>query len=615
MSLKDDLQKKLELSDSEMEHFLQSAGRYAGRNSDLGMQLFARGYMGNSDGSLSSFLNYKSYKHVSPIDQGIKLHVSTGDKVDDFNRCLSILLPELRRLGIEHKVIRPHIFTQAKDNNHPQAGKMVTIYCHDISFLKDLSPDAIDYLKEPTNVPVKTDAPMAGRLFGRYTMYADDYAIHPKTLEKEEVKRELNNWAPEWVKEIIGTMPSLEDVLSNCLPNQKGDFDPLKENPWFYAARVGDLKLMEHLLTNCKADIGEINYQGNTALHVAIQHQRFDICHYLIENAIDVRVRNKEEKTAMEYAEQSFKELLEPILQKAQTQTNELKRTNERVGDDVVSSIKNGALDIHKKASPEKRGIGYLHKAVNNGLEPVAIALIESGISLNEYDDLGRTPLHYAISNQNKSMTQLLLKAGADPDKRMWFEGETPAHLALKFNNQEMVHLLTRFGADLNKPNVSGVTVNDLLSGKQTLAKQEQKEVTAESIPFRFLVDSANKNIHFTDKGVHLPEAFLLKHKNNPVHIVTTVAREIGQQVGYDTKKPIPEYFQLDEFAMKLVGRKNINAYLQQLKGDGAKDIQNRIDRIALLPDPDEKKVNDYIHAAKEQIPALIQKMDHDLSF
>ena len=89
---------------------------------------------------------------------------------------------------------------------------------------------------------------------------------------------------------------------------------------------------------------------------------------------------------------------------------------------------------------------------------PEVMMLLNIGADLTETDAQGRTALHYAATNEDAGITDLLLRYGADPDATD-FTGSTPLHLAAAGNrNHLVVETLVRFGADFAARDVSGRT-------------------------------------------------------------------------------------------------------------------------------------------------------------
>lgn len=74
--------------------------------------------------------------------------------------------------------------------------------------------------------------------------------------------------------------------------------------------------------------------------------------------------------------------------------------------------------------------------------------LLSSGVSPNNHDEQGRTPLHLASCRGYTEMVRLLLEHGADPNMRDCI-GNTPLHLAAVTSKISVVTLLLKAGTDV----------------------------------------------------------------------------------------------------------------------------------------------------------------------
>ncbi|KAG5344699.1 ANR54 protein, partial [Acromyrmex charruanus] len=74
--------------------------------------------------------------------------------------------------------------------------------------------------------------------------------------------------------------------------------------------------------------------------------------------------------------------------------------------------------------------------------------LLEFGISPNNHDDHGRTPLHISACRGYAEIVRLLLENGADPNQRDCI-GNTPLHLATVNSKLSVVTLLLTAGTDV----------------------------------------------------------------------------------------------------------------------------------------------------------------------
>jgi len=95
-----------------------------------------------------------------------------------------------------------------------------------------------------------------------------------------------------------------------------------------------------------------------------------------------------------------------------------------------------------------------LHRAAADGDLPEVERLVGTGTEINAFDDLSRTPLHYAAEHEHYKVAVWLLDHGANInayDEKMI--GETALCLAAQKDYPEMVELLLKYGAD---PDING---------------------------------------------------------------------------------------------------------------------------------------------------------------
>lgn len=116
-------------------------------------------------------------------------------------------------------------------------------------------------------------------------------------------------------------------------------------------------------------------------------------------------------------------------------------------------------LQLGARVAEEKPagGLGTsVHQAAANGYTDALKELlqVDGRAALNVFDDLGRTPLIWAVASGRTEETLLLLRAGADVNVR---DTETNSNTALSYavqdGNLAMVELLVRHGAD---PTIEG---------------------------------------------------------------------------------------------------------------------------------------------------------------
>lgn len=91
---------------------------------------------------------------------------------------------------------------------------------------------------------------------------------------------------------------------------------------------------------------------------------------------------------------------------------------------------------------------------------PVVAVLLQEGADVNQADENGWTPLHWAVMSRERSIVSALLAHGAITDVRDRFGGgATPLHFAVGGGSAgEMVKLLLEWGADVEVGDYDGIT-------------------------------------------------------------------------------------------------------------------------------------------------------------
>jgi ankyrin repeat protein len=222
------------------------------------------------------------------------------------------------------------------------------------------------------------------------------------------------------------------------------------------AAKEGHQNIVKLLLEN-GANINKKNKSHNTALHFAVFNKHNNIVKLLIEKGAEINAKG--------YAGQT------PLVLAAEIDNIEAAKLLIQKGADIK------AVD-HASCTALTYAILHENKELINILKPMLIKyvtesdkqkLIEAvddnnynevkrlvglGIDVNmPLDDPGSTMLMRAVGNQNKTIVEFLLKAGADVDAEV-MEGRCgfhfticPLNIAVEKNNPGLIALLLKNGA------------------------------------------------------------------------------------------------------------------------------------------------------------------------
>ena len=154
------------------------------------------------------------------------------------------------------------------------------------------------------------------------------------------------------------------------------------------------------------ADINTQNNELRTALHLVIWHKNIEAFIFLIENGINIRIREEDGHTALHVAASINSPRITKIL------------------------IQRSGEDSEEHASVETfNALDYINEENNSGNTPLHLAalqnsnqsakiLIHFGADVNKRNEAQKTPLHYAVIRENIEMIKLLIISGAETNIR-----------------------------------------------------------------------------------------------------------------------------------------------------------------------------------------------------
>ncbi|KAH9061879.1 hypothetical protein EDB87DRAFT_1830686 [Lactarius vividus] len=203
--------------------------------------------------------------------------------------------------------------------------------------------------------------------------------------------------------------------------------------PLYYAVRIGNRALVEHVLSKRPQDVNIKGGLYETPLHAAFKGD-VEIVWLLLENGADVNIRDDLDRTP-------------------------LHRASIAGFPDVVRWLLDHGVDLEAQQFDHSTA---LHLAACFGRLNVADVLVKHHAEVNARDERDRLPLHDAACNGHLELVRLLLKHGGYANVRSQ-DGTSPLDEAEKAGYTEIVNILSERmnGWKNGYPNVSHNSSHD----------------------------------------------------------------------------------------------------------------------------------------------------------
>ena len=235
--------------------------------------------------------------------------------------------------------------------------------------------------------------------------------------------------------------------------------DSMRRTPLHYAARDGRQEVAL-LLINAGANINAVDQENSTALHFAVKNGHAPIVQSLVLNGADVNVRDADrQRTPLHYAVQNGQMEMVWMLMLGGAAIDAADADGMTPLHLAVTNNRTNLVEVFLSSSAEvnvdvrdKQLKTPLHYAARDGIDEAATILIHNGTDLNAVDVDGNAALHFAASNDDAALVELLITRGAKIDIENG-KGETPLWQALR-SGVEKVHaarVLMRYGASIDK--------------------------------------------------------------------------------------------------------------------------------------------------------------------
>ncbi len=244
--------------------------------------------------------------------------------------------------------------------------------------------------------------------------------------------------------------------------------DNVGKTPLHYAIQAGNSAAISVLLF-IGADINAKDNAGLTPLHYAAQANNAAAIPVLLSSGVDINAKDNVGKTPLHYAIAIQTDNLATVTVLVDHNADENLQSTE--GKNAVDyAIERGYIKLmaafrNKNAKAATSGKTVLHgvAAIVHADAPGAITtLLSKGFEVNAKDNVGKTPLYYAIQAGNSAAISVLVSHGSDVKtveiNAKDSNGQTALHRAAKANDAAAIPALLSSGADINAKDNAGLT-------------------------------------------------------------------------------------------------------------------------------------------------------------
>lgn len=199
----------------------------------------------------------------------------------------------------------------------------------------------------------------------------------------------------------------------------------------------------------------------------------------------------------------------------------------------------------------DKNGETPLHRAISrNNKDIIEMLLLNTGVNKNIQDINGETPLHRAVLGNNIDIVGNLLSKSADvniQDKN----GETPLHKAVSGNGKEIVEMLIKAGADVNLKDENGQTANQRARNPEMKAFFDQVQEKKRKNIFYYatafndkeavsMLIAAGNDVNIKDEFDYTPLYRAAANNNIEIaEILIAAGADVNIQSGENKKTPL----------------------------------------------------------------------------
>ncbi len=292
---------------------------------------------------------------------------------------------------------------------------------------------------------------------------------YPDTIGRTALFAAVNNQQPDAVEYLLMRGARAEV------------FSPVLHTPLFYSVYWGDTHGSQRTRKALIAAGANVNYKNPAGISVLMNAARsghFYQVRGLIENDADVRARDNDGKSVMEYARIRGNKSIIKALKKAgadevsSSAIPEIQLQDAVKGRDVkrIQQLLEQGVDPNYKDVEGRTALGWA--AYNASPIEIVELLIGFGADVNSEDSTGRTPLiSISVWCSRDSVLTALLEAGADPNHQD-HSGRTALHVSVSGDVAENIRVLLAYGADPKISDKNGCLPEDGAKDKGAVLHQ-----------------------------------------------------------------------------------------------------------------------------------------------
>ena len=297
------------------------------------------------------------------------------------------------------------------------------------------------------------------------------------------------------------------------------------------AAWANEITVVQKLIQKAPELIKKAELYSISAIHYAVERDNLAMFNLLLEAGSDPRSRrHKHDIDLISYAAFEGRISCLDILLKLETKV-------------WMTSDSSGRQVAHR----DDRGRTLIHNATAGGSTSALRKVLSfsplEGLSLDDHDALGQTPLHCAVRARNEGLVSLLLKAGADKDATM-SSGGTSLDLALELDINDIVCTLVLANARVSgdwQSKVASIncyqTENFFTKLVDIIAKpinMKRNDVLTDNEPFKekSVHRIGNEDGYYDSHSFDVPFLEIIVPENAALHVRQVIFETISHDQG-----------------------------------------------------------------------------------